>query len=225
MKFVEVDEVKAEVDELMNYIKIYSREINGRDINDSDVNFYRFIAKQILFFKKILIAYPKTYFANVLVSDLYSLLINDIKQEIRYYYLNQRSIIENYIRLIEVNDENQSHVTRKSFLDLKSNNQINETDYGKIMNEYKIACSYIHGGPELSGYLVTNFQESIEFKASLGKRKRKSQIAQFIDLINILNYLFLINNLDDIDAAFHRSKVLLKYLMGNNYLQKIIVNC
>ena len=221
MKYVEITHLKEEIDELWAFIKLYSEEIDGEVLEQRDQEFYRFIAKQIVFFKKILITYPKSYFVRVLISDLYSLIINDIKKEKRYYYLNQRSIIENYIRMIVKNEENNSHITRKSFLDLKEHNPIKESEYGKLMNEYKIACSYIHGGEKMSEYLVTNFEESIKLSTTISQRQRKNQIYQFTDLINILNGLFLSNNYEDVDSAFHRSKVVLKYLMGNNYLEKL----
>ncbi|WP_218924519.1 hypothetical protein, partial [Bacillus cereus] len=72
--------------------------------------------------------------------------MNDIKLETRYYYLNQRSIIENYMRLILKSEQYVTHITKQSFLDLKQQNQSNlsEREYTKIVNEYKIACSYIH---------------------------------------------------------------------------------
>lgn len=223
MRYIEVNSVKEEINWLISSIEEFNTQHEFKELSSKDIDLYRFLAKQIVFFKKMLVAYPKTYFIKVLISDFYSLTVNDLKNESRYFYLNQRSIIENYIRMIEVNEENASHITKKSFEDLKLNNEISDSEFGKIMNEYKISCSYIHGGIELENHLVTNFIESTIYVSSISKRKRESQLAQFIDLINILNDLFLINNFDEVDSAFHRSKILLKYLMGENYVRKLRV--
>lgn len=222
MRFIELKNIKQELEELLNSINIYNKEIHlGKELEQKDIEFYRFIGKQIIFYKKILVAYPKSFFIRVLISDYYSLIINDIKKENRYYYLNQRSIIENYLRTIDKNEENHSHVTRKTFINIKENNEISEEQYSKLMNEYKIACSYIHGGLIMSDYLVSNFQESIKLKTEISYRKKESQRYQFIDLINILNTLFLDNNADAVASAFHRSRVLLEYLVNVKYIDRL----
>lgn len=222
MKFIEITNIKQELDDLLKSINDYKIEVYfGTELEQGDIEFYRFIGKQIIFFKKILVAYPNSYFVKVLISDYYSLIINDVKKESRYYYLNQRSIIENYLRMIDKNEKNHSHVTRKTFEALKANNEISIGNYSKLMNEYKIACSYIHGGLIISDYLVANFQESLNFKTEISIRNRKSQRNQFIDMVNILNNLFLENNSEAVDSAFHRSKLLLKYLMNEKYINRL----
>lgn len=220
MKYVEVKLRKEEINNLIKYIEDYVFKTKGSTIDNRTKEFYRVISKQIIFFKYILNAYPQTYFIKVVISDFLSLILNDVKLETRYYYLNQRSIIENYIRMILKDEQYVTHITSKSFLDLKQQNQSNlsEKEYNKIVNEYKIACSYIHGGNFLKDYLVSNFEECLESKTKISERKRKSQITQFIDLISILNRLFLITNTEEIDSSFHRSKVTLEYLMGKQYI-------
>ncbi|MGY0213419.1 hypothetical protein [Bacillus cereus] len=222
MNYVEVKICKEEINNLIKYIEDYAIKSKGSTIDSRTKEFYRVISKQIIFFKYILNAYSKTYFIKVIISDFLSLILNDIKLETRYYYLNQRSIIENYMRLILKNEQYVTHVTKQSFLDLKQQNQSNlsEKEYTKIVNEYKIACSYIHGGDFLRGHLVSNFEECLESKTKLSERQRKNQISQFIDLISVLNKLFLIHNTEEIDSSFHRSKVTLEYLMGKRYMEK-----
>jgi hypothetical protein len=220
MNFVDVNIRKDEINNLIRYIEDYAIKSRGSAIDNRTKEFYRIIAKQIIFFKYILNAYPKTYFIKVIISDLLSLILNDIKLETRYYYLNQRSIIENYMRLILKDEQYATHITKQSFLDLKQKNELNLNDreYNKIVNEYKIACSYIHGGDFLREHLVSNFEECLISKPKISERQRKNQVTQFIDLINILNKLFLIHNTEEIDSSFHRSKVTLEYLMGKRYM-------
>ena len=222
MNYVEVKIHKDEINNLIQYIEDYAIKSKSITIDNRTKEFYRLISKQIIFFKCILNAYPKTYFIKVIISDFLSLILNDIKLETRYYYLNQRSIIENYLRLILKDEQYVTHITKQSFLDLKQQNESNlsEKDYSKIVNEYKIACSYIHGGDFLRVHLVSNFEECLDSKTKISERQRKSQISQFINLISILNELFLLHNTEEIDSSFHRSKVTLEYLMGKRYMDK-----
>jgi hypothetical protein len=222
MKYVGLVDCKDEINNLIDYIEKYGIESGDAIIDNRTKEFYRFISKQIIFFKYILNAYPKTYSIKVIISDFLSLILNDIKLETRYYYLNQRSIIENYMRMILQDEKNISHITKQSFLDLRQQNELNLSalEYNKITNEYKIACSFIHGGDYLRVHLVSNFEECLESKTKISERKRKNQISQFIDLTNILNKLFLIHNTEVIDNSFHRSKVTLEYLMGKRYIDR-----
>ncbi|MBX9997295.1 hypothetical protein [Priestia aryabhattai] len=220
MKYVETQLCKEEINTLINYIEQYAIKSKRSSVDAVSKDFYRVISKQIIFFKYILNAYPKTYFIKVIISDFLSLILNDIKSEKRYYYLNQRSIIENYLRLILKDEQYSDRITSQSFIDLKAKNHSNLPieEYNKIMNEYKISCSYIHGGDYLKEHLVSNFEECLEIETKISKRQRKSQIAQFIDLVNILSKLFLLNNVEVIDNSFHRNKATLKYLMGKQYI-------
>lgn len=222
MRYVETQICKDEINNLINYIEQYAVKSKGSTVDNKTKDFYRVISKQVIFFKYILSSYPKTYFIKVIISDFLSLILNDLKSEKRYYYLNQRSIIENFLRLILKDEQYSERITSQSFADLRERNQSNlsEEEYSKIVNEYKIACSYIHGGDFLKEHLVSNFEECLENKTKISERQRKSQVAQFIDLISILNKLFLLHNTEVIDNSFHRNKATLKYLMGKQYMVK-----
>lgn len=222
MKYVGIEICKNEINDLNEYLENYSMSQYGKFLDQKTREFYRFISKQIIFFKYVLRAYSKTYSIKVVISDFLSLILNDLKSEQRYYYLNQRSIIESYMRLILKDEINNTHITKQSFLNLKQQNEteLSEVEYNKIINEYKIACSFIHGGNFLSEHLVSNFSECLDEKTKISERTRKSQIFQFIELINIFNKIFLIHNIEVVDNSFHRDKVTLEYLMGKKYMTK-----
>ncbi|MGG4501290.1 hypothetical protein [Paenibacillus polymyxa] len=222
MKYVGVEICKEEINGLIHYLEDYSIGHNNVTFDQKTKEFYRFISKQIIFFKFILKAYPKTYSIKVIISDFLSLILNDLKSETRYYYLNQRSVIENYMRMILKDEINNTHITKQSFLNLKRQNEteLSQKEYNKIINEYKIACSFIHGGDFLKVHLVSNFEECLESKTKLSERQRKNQISQFMEMVNILNKLFLIHNTEEVDSSFHRNKVTLEYLMGKRYIEK-----
>ncbi|TYS86221.1 hypothetical protein [Rossellomorea aquimaris] len=205
---------KEEINNLINNI-----ERQFSPIDSQTVEYYRMIAKQTLFLKHILNTYPQTYFAKVLISDFFNFILNDINESTRYLYLNERSIIENYIRLILKKDEYITHITSQSFLDLKDQNKLilKEAEYSKIMNEYKISCSYIHGGYKLTDHLVDNFEDCVNGVDIITKRNKKNRINQTLDLFKILNKLFVINNIEVVDNSFHRNKYALKYLLGKQY--------
>ncbi|MEI2282733.1 hypothetical protein [Paenibacillus polysaccharolyticus] len=222
MKYVDVNLRKEEISRLIQYIETYVIENKIEDIDTKSKNFYRFISKQIVFFKIVLNSYPNTYFVKVIISDFLSLILNDLKLEMRYYYLNQRSIIENYIRLILKDDQYTTNITKQSFIDIREQlgSELSDNEYSKVINEYKIACSFIHGGDYLRGHLVSNFEDALKNETQISERQRTNQIDQFIDMINILNKLFLLKNIDEIDSSFHRSKATLEYLMGKRYIDK-----
>ncbi|BCC45898.1 hypothetical protein BCJMU02_1207 [Bacillus cereus] len=94
---------------------------------------------------------------------------------------------------------------------------LKEDEYSKIMNEYKISCSYIHGGYKLANHLVDNFEECISGINVITQRSKVSRMRQTLDLFKILNKLFIINNLEVVDNSFHRNKYALRYLLGKQY--------
>lgn len=222
MKYVGVELCKDEINSLIQYIESYAINYKSSVFDQRTKEFYRFISKQIIFFKFILKAYPKSYPIKVMISDFLSMILNDLKSETRYYYLNQRSVIENYMRMILKDEINITHITQQSFWNLKHQNEIelSEIEYSKIVNEYKIACSFIHGGDFLKEHLVSSFEECLENKTKMSQRQRKSQISHFTELISIFNKLFLIHKTEEIDNSFHRNKVTLEYLMGKRYMDK-----
>lgn len=188
-------------------------------LDNQSKEYYRVIAKQILFFKFIFNTYSETYAAKVIISDFFNFMLDDIKDSTRYLYLNERSIIENYIRLILKDESYNTHITNQSFIDLKRENEsiLSDAEYGKIKNEYKISCSYIHGGYNLSNHLVDNFEDCLNGISTISQRSKRSRINQTLDLFKILNKLFIHNNKEVIETSFHRNKEALKYLLGSQY--------
>ncbi|MGE1235604.1 hypothetical protein [Bacillus altitudinis] len=214
MNLVGVNICKNEINNLIEDI-----ERNFPDVDVQAKEYYRVIAKQILFFKHIFNTYPHTYPAKVIISDFFNFLLDDINESTRYLYLNERSIIENYIRLILKDDAHTTHITFQAFDDLKNRNTLilSDAEYGKIKNEYRIACSYIHGGHKLTNHLVDNFEDCLNGISTISQRSKRSRINQTLDLFKILNKLFIHNNREVVDNSFHRNKEALKYLLGKQY--------
>jgi hypothetical protein len=214
MDLIGLNICKEEIKDLITNI-----EEKFSPIDKQTLEYYRMIAKQILFLKHVLNTYPQTYFAKVLISDFFNFILNDLHESTRYLYLNERSIIENYVRLIVKKDEYITHINQQSFIDLRDQNKLilKEEEYGKIMNEYKISCSYIHGGYKLTDHLVDNFEDCVNGISIISQRSKRNRINQTLGLFKILNKLFIINNKEVVDNSFHRNKYALKYLLGKQY--------
>src|SRR5699024_214265 len=106
---------------------------------------YRYISKQIIFLKYMLSQKRYNHVIKVLISDYYYLLLAIINKEERYVYLNERSIIEGYLRMIVRNDDRENYITRSIFDKLKQRESVSLAYYNTIREEYRISCGYIHG--------------------------------------------------------------------------------
>ena len=100
-----------------------------------------------------------------MISDLYYFILSILKGETRYVYLNERSIIENYTRVITRKTVEEDHVAENLFLIMKSTTysfDFTESDYALIKNEYTTSCGYIHGGNLLNANLASVLNECLE---------------------------------------------------------------
>ena len=77
----EINLVKFETNKFIKVICAYAEE-NEVEIQQTDTDFYRVLAKHILIFKYILTAYPSSYFVQVIISDFY------------YYILDSTSVLQ-----------------------------------------------------------------------------------------------------------------------------------
>lgn len=92
--------------------------------------------------------YNQIYLCKILISDFFNLIINILENKKRYIYLNERSIIENYIRLILDYDSNKSNRELNLFDTLKKSYSpiFDNNIYSLLRSEYSIASEFIHGG-------------------------------------------------------------------------------
>lgn len=83
------------------------------------------------------------YFYKVLISDLYYFILSIIKREMRYMYVNERSIIENYMRAIMQISLQDDHITEAIFQKMRNKNflcDFTDAEYSLIKNEYVTSC-------------------------------------------------------------------------------------
>ena len=132
-------------------------------------------------------------------------------------YVNERSIIENYMRAImEISLEN-NHITESVFQEMRNKKFIyNFTDieYSLIKNEYVIACGYIHGGNILNDNLAYVLDECINSKFEI--RERNKYYIRLQNVLKIFDKLIISEKALYISGCYHRKKSVMEYLIGKN---------
>lgn len=217
MTYAEIKSIKKEISSFTDAVKIFSKN-NSRELSSNDISFFTFIAKRIIFFKYFIqgIDINSKYFCEVMISDLYYLITDIIQGNWRYVHVNERSIIENYTRLLISVSLEDNHVTVKMIDSLKTrfiNDKILEKDFSFIKGEYVNSCNYIHGGELLKDSLVIVFSEIHEKHWNTIKINEYYQ--KIFKMFKIYEKMLLIEHNSYIDGCFHRKKTLLDYLLGN----------
>ena len=185
-------------------------EKNSKDkilLTDNEKNFFKFLAKHILFFKELYRFDKSKYFLEVLISDIFSYIISIINGEKRYIFLNERSIIENYIRYLMKEDR----IKENTFDRLKEKFNLQDDIFSLLKEEYSTSCKYIHGGEILKSELLFYFLEFMKKeKEILRDLKYYKRISK---MLNIYDNLILKEDEDFINGVIHRRKTLLKFII------------
>lgn len=214
LTFRELEEVKQEIQNFKTTYFVFLKENSKNDI--------AFLSKKIIFFKYIIRNNNIDYRINALTSDYIYLLESIWNKNIRYFYLNVRSIIEHSLRIF--NDVSSDNTLTNSELFTLSKNKLttfkeNNVNFNIIEDQYSIACNYVHGNINANLPLAEFFIDSID------KNKEfifiETKIRQICVLVEELGKLFLYTNASIIDDAFHRRKSILKYLTNEDYLLEL----
>lgn len=209
-----------EVDNRKNEIKSFVNEIKNKNaINNADEEFFIYISKHIIFFKFLYFGCQRKIYFKIIISDLYYFIISILENKTRYMYLNERSIIENYTRLLINKSVESDHITENSFKELKENfkNIITDTDYSLIKSEYSISCSYIHGGNALEENLSFYYDECL--KKDVKMKDISKYYTRIEKIINCFDLILIQEYSEFVSGCFHRKKTLLKYLLGEKKIE------
>ena len=216
MTYLEINKIKLNIKQFLDEIQKYAKNQKFEYVQ-KDHDFFTFIAKHVIFFKYLYSETQNTYFYKILISDFYYLILSIIKCEVRYMYVNERSIIENYMRAImEISLEN-NHITESVFQEMHNKKFIyNFTDieYSLIKNEYVIACGYIHGGNILNDNLAYVLDECINSKFEI--RERNKYYIRLQNVLKIFDKLIISEKALYISGCYHRKKSVMEYLIGKN---------
>lgn len=216
MTYNEIDLVKSNISLFTEFLKKFA-ESEGRILIQADIDFFSLLSKHIIFYKYMYIDdCPLGHFYKVLISDCYYLILSIIRNEMRYIYVNERSIIENYARLIINKTVEENHVTEQILggIKVQYNGILTDAEFSLIKSEYAMSCSYIHGGDVLGSVLSDAFNECIKnnqkFKDKNKYYVRVQRLLKSFDNILIVAYKY------EVSGAFHRRKSLLEYLLGKD---------
>ncbi|SLM97448.1 hypothetical protein FM106_14025 [Brachybacterium faecium] len=222
MTYDEIKILKSDI-KAFNLMLLEYAEKKERSLNANDLSFFTFISKRIIFFKFFSLgssSNQNNHFFKVLISDFYYLIISLIDCELRYVYVNERSIIECYARLLMHKTVEQDHVTGQLLDSLKDKTYFfdyTEADFSLMKSEYAVACNFIHGGEFLKESLLFIFQEFAEDVWSQDETndyyERIKRMVKTFDKMLISEYQ------EHISGCFHRRKTVLEYLLGSDALE------
>lgn len=215
MTFLEIKEIKTNIKQFLDGIKEIAH-IQHFEYTQKDHDFFAFVAKHIVFFKYLYKGTQHTYFYKVLISDLYYWILSIIKCEMRYMYVNERSIIENYMRAIMGVAIENGHITESIFQamrvkDFKCN--FTEAEYSLIKNEYVTSCGYIHGGDILNNNLGYVFDECINNNKFAIKECSK-YYNRLQNVLRTFDKLIIAEQTLYVSGCYHRKKSIMEYLIG-----------
>lgn len=218
MTYQEIARIKSNIQNFVEKIKELSQEFNF-DFQQLDRNFFSFIAKHIVFFKYLSDGGNSNFSYKVLISDFYYIILAIVKGEVRYMYVNERSIIENYLRSIMDISLQDNHVTDKVFKELRQKNfycNFDDTEYSLIRSEYRTSCEYIHGSNILDDNLAVVLDECVNKKFTITERKK--YYIRIQDVLKSFDRLLISENALFVSGCFHRKKSVLSYLLGEEPL-------
>lgn len=208
-----LNSTKEELSSFM--LKLHDLDTNKALSKQSTKDFIAFLSKKLMFLK-YLYHEENNYSLAVLISDFFFLIISIIKNEIRYIYLNERSIIENFTRYIMKKTLEDSQVTHSLFEEMNNiffKNTKFQSEFSLIKSEYNIACNYVHGGKKLEHSLISVLDEYINNKLEL--KNSKALYNNMSRIITTFIRIIISNNTDTVNVCFYRKKTILKYLIGN----------
>ncbi len=219
MTYSEINTIKQNIKSFIIKIFDLAKE-NNRIVDKNEEEFFIYLSKHIVFFKYLYLGLGKNYFYKVIISDIYNFMFSIIKNDIRYIYVNERSIIENYIRAIMRKTIEDDHVTNKLFLDMKAKNflfNFTEDDYSLIKSQYSTACNYIHGGEALDHCLVYFFNDCLFDKKEIAEKHKYYQ--RIRNILKIFDKMLISEYGKNISSCFHRQKSVFEYLLGKDCLE------
>ena len=217
-----VDYEKSNVNSFIEKLKEISL-VKNSDLQEADCSFFSVIAKEIIFLKYFLFSLreeKEKSFLKSIISDLYFLILSIIQLEQRYIYVNVRSIIENYIRLITSTTLEDSFITKDIFENVKRD--MTSDEYSLIRSEYRVACNYVHGGDLLSDDLAFVLSECF-VKSGMTLHEKNAFYCRMKSILKIFNGIIIKKYAEQVNGCFHRTKSLMAYLLGQNNVDLLFV--
>lgn len=212
------DLTKKELIDIKNEVNSFI-ESEFSKLSELEKNHIRFVLKRVVFLKYMLRLFNGNYKYQALTSDIMYLLSSIKKGETRYYYFNLRSIIEQSLRIIN-NIDSTNTLTNTDIMEktkgLIDNYKVS-INLDIIKDEYTTSCHYVHGNKNASMELAEIYQNCFEDKEIENLTQKLNVL---VKLLKELFELILISQNSLVDAAFHRRKSILKFLVGEKSYAK-----
>lgn len=201
--------------------------------NQEDLELLRFISKKIIFLKDIKSVIPEiddsvSFYINQIISDLIYLIESYQKNELRYTYLNMRSLIEGFARLFSLVESGTNKVSMTLLLE-NINEYINLNDlvdsngkkleYSRLKSLYKECCLYVHGNIKANFSLLEYYKEIQNKSITLQQKRKLNSDIKF--LINVLITIACYRFSSPLNDIFFRGKLKLEFLIGKENVSLI----
>lgn len=199
-------------EEIANFKKLIKK--SGSELEES---LLVSVTKYILFLKQVQKCKNQGHYGKCLISDLLFMIYSLTGKISRDFYINYRSMIENYIRFVlELNDSDDTGV-RNLFRKLE--NEFTEGNSTELINyidgEYGKCCDYVHSNVKSQTSIYEYYLE-IANDESLSKRDIQAMLNAMVTFFRKAVRLLLLNKGSWIDEAFYKEKQKLKYLISSD---------
>lgn len=223
----EIDELNNNMDSFQRYINSYCKDQNIT-LSQATNSFLRFWAKHIIFMN-----YLKEYDyikwhcrISGIISDMFFFSASIILNQKRYMYLNLRSFIESFMRLLLNEEIENGQITRKAFEKFRlvyKNDILNADDFSIIKSVYQESCVAIHNPLFEGNDLAKGIRDCLEYRCGAGGRYTVmgKNFNNVITVTSIFIKLLIYKYKDQINGAFHRRKRLMAKLVGDKMVESL----
>lgn len=218
----ELDELTRNINSFKEYVDSYCEKQNIQ-LSQSAKSFLRFWAKRIIFMN-YLKECDYNQWIDGIVSDMFFFSASVILDQKRYMYLNLRSFIESFIKLLlNVKIENEQ-ITRKSFEQFRSlykKDILNDDEFSIIKNVYKVSCMAIHNPLFKENDLAIGIKDCLENKIyNVNHNNHRNTVETEVfnnvqTITSIFIRLLIYKYREQIDSTFYRRKIIMNRLIGN----------
>lgn len=213
---IELQYLKKDIDDLIDMVG---------DLEEEEISLFRYLGKKAIFLKMLKYSMNITdeySYISQLLSDIMYLIRSYKDNEIRYTYLNIRSIIEAFTRLFNEVPYSSSVISMSRLLEeiniyITKNNLVDSKDqiidYQRLKSLYSESCGYVHGNKDADQSLSTYYQSLNYLRIDSRHKSRLNRSIRFLieTIILISSYRFscLLNDYSV------RKKEIFRYLVGD----------
>lgn len=200
----------------MNLLTEYSQTNRHTELSTNEQSIFRYIMKCCIFWEQLYDLTADNYY-NQMISDLICIPKYIINSERRALELSIRSILENYIRIIQKNSLFNDHITlnvlnefKKDFVDSKK--IISQDEYSKIRSLYASSSENIHGNIASSTEKINIILQETLIPNQISENYEKELLQNLTVVLKSLIRCFANERFQEIYSAFYREFTILEFL-------------